>query len=535
MKHKLIILILMFSVKSFYGQKDFKSAEKLFGLELYNGALELYKKALPQAKPDQQPIIMFKTAECYRMIGDYSEAEQWYTKTIKAGYTDPVARFYLAEALKSEGKFEEALAEYTTYKTDAPSDPRAQDGFKSCELAQKWTQNPTSFKLENVAFNTKEDDFAPAYADRKYNKLNFASTRQGISKSQTDDGKNNSDLFESQLEKGKWSAPVVMPEPVSTKYNEASCAVSRKGELLFFTRFIDNESKNSQLWYADRKGPVWADPVKLEFCAEGLKYASPSISDDGTMLLFSSNMPGGQGDNDLWMSVYDKGTKKWGAPTNLGPDINTAGNDDYPFLDDDGTLYFSSNGRLGMGGLDIFKAEKTGDGQWANVTNMKYPINSGGDDFGIIFETSKKGYLSSKREGTKGGVDIWSFVDAPLLITIEGTVSDCNSKEAIEGVFVKLVGSDGSSAEAKTDASGNYKFTENSLGGRCVNPNTSYIISINNKQGLKTTKYPEGFFKHESPSKQSTVGVNENKNFTHDFCLSPKPFETVPLINPETK
>jgi peptidoglycan-associated lipoprotein len=232
-------------------------------------------------------------------------------------------------------------------------------------------------------------------------------------------------------------------------------------------------------------------------------------------------MPGGQGENDIWMSKYDKKNKKWGDPINLGTEINSAGNDVNPFIHDDGTLYFSSNGHLGMGGLDIFRAEKKGEDQWGNVTNMKYPINSAGDDFGIVFEGKKeRGYLSSNREGTHGADDIWSFVLPPLLFTIDGVVTDCGySKESIEGVTVKLVGSDGSSVETKTDAAGYYKFAENGS-TRYVNPNTSYVITVI-AGDAKTSLAKLGFLNSSEKAKETTVGVEEAKTFKHDFCLSP--------------
>lgn len=247
MKYKSIVLILLFSVKIVCGQKDLKSAEKMFGQEQYNNALELYKKAFTQAKPDQQPLIMFRTAECYRLINEYKQAEESYIKAMKAGYTDPKAILYLAEVQRSQGKYDEAIAEYNKYKEAAPSDPLGQYGIKSCEIAQKWTKSPNGFKIENItSINTKDNELLPSYADKKFNRLYFTSTRPGIAKSTTEDGINNSDLFETQIDKSnKWSVPVALPEPVNSKQSEGGSAVSRKVEMLFFSR-CDNQSKNSQ-------------------------------------------------------------------------------------------------------------------------------------------------------------------------------------------------------------------------------------------------------------------------------------------------
>jgi peptidoglycan-associated lipoprotein len=523
------LAMILFFATTAVAQKNFsKDADKAFDNKEYFNAIELYKKAFTKAKKkEDKAFIIFRTAECYRMIADNKQAEAWYTKAIKANYTDPKALLYLADAKKAQEKYNEALIEYNNYKKQVPSDPRGEDGAKSCELAQKWKDSPTRYKVENMAqINTKEPEFAPMYADKKYNKIYFTSMRPGVTGSTIDatNGELYSDIFETAMDKnGKWSTPVAIPAPVNTKDNEGLSTISKKGDMMIFTRCIDEKKKEmyNQLWMATKKGNSWGDPVKVAFCIDTVKYAAPTISSDGTTMIFASNLSGGQGENDLWYSKFDKKASKWGAPVNLGTGINTAGNDVFPYLHEDGTLYFSSNGHLGMGGLDIFRAEKKGEDQWGNVTNMKSPINSAGDDFGIIFEGKKeRGYLSSNRETSKGADDIWSFVLPPLLFTIEGDITDCKFKETISGVTIKLVGSDGSSVETKTDAAGHYKFAENGA-NRYVNPNTSYIITASVANDIKTPQAPQGFLSSSDKAKETTVGVEEAKTFKHDFCLVP--------------
>ena len=524
----LLVISFLFSA-NVVAQKNFsKDADKAFDNKEYFNSIELYKKAYTKAKKkEDKAFIVFRTAECYRMIGDNKQAEAWYIKAIKANYTDPKAKLYLADAKKAIEKYNEALIEYNNYKKEVPSDPRGEDGAKSCELAQKWKDAPTRYKVENVVLiNTKDPDFAPTYADKKYNKLYFTSMRPGVIGSSIDatNGENFSDIFETMMDKnGKWSTPVSLPEPLNTKDNEGLSAVSKKGDMIVFTRCIVDKKivTYNQLWSAAKKGTSWGEPTKLAFCVDTVKFASPCLSADGQTLFFASNMAGGQGENDIWMSKYEKKGAKWGAPVNLGPAINTAGNEVYPFVHEDGTLYFASTGHLGMGGMDIFKAEKKGDNEWGNVTNMKSPINSAADDFGIIFEGKKeRGYLSSNREGSKGADDIWSFVLPPLLFTIEGVVTDCKFKEVIPGVTIKLVGSDGSSVETKTDAAGYYKFAENGT-SRYVNPNTSYVLTTQVGVEVKTIQASAGFLNSSDKVKETTVGVEEAKVFNHDFCLVP--------------
>jgi len=523
------VITLFFSINS-KAQKDYsKDADNAFKNREYFNAIELYKKAYGRVKPrEQKAAIIFKTAECYRMIGDSKQAEVWYYKAIKTNYPDPKATLYLADAKKSMEKYDEAIAEYNKYKQAIPSDNRGEDGAKSSGLAEQWKKKPTRYKVENmVMINTKDPDFAPCYADKKYKKIYFTSMRPGGIGDATDPtiGQNFSDIFETTVDKnGKWSTPVSIITPVNTEHNEGLSTISKKGDLMVFTRCIVEKKKETfnQLWQCKKEGNEWGEPTKLQFCNDSLKFGSPSISADGQRLFFSSNLSGGQGDNDIWMVQRDKKTKRWGVPVNLGPAINTPGNDAFPFIHDDGTLYFSSNAHLGMGGLDIFKAESKGDGQWGNVTNMKYPINSAGDDFGIIFEEDKdRGYFSSNREGTKGADDIWSFVLPPICCIFEGYITDCEFKGTVPGVIVKLSGSDGSLTEVKTDADGYYKFT-------CpqIKSNISYIVSTQVGATVVTLQAPLGFFSSPEKFKFTTVGLTEDKMFKKDFCLPPiKPTE----------
>ena len=200
-----LVITLLFSISA-VAQKNFMTdAKKAFESQEYFNSIELYKKAYTKAKKkEDKAFIVFRTAECYRLIGDNKQAEAWYIKAIKANYTDPKAKLYLADAMKALEKYNEALIEYNNYKKEVPSDPRGEDGAKSCELAQKWKDAPTRYKVENVVLiNTKDPDFAPSYADKKYNKLYFTSMRPGVIGSAIDgtNGENYSDIFETMMDK----------------------------------------------------------------------------------------------------------------------------------------------------------------------------------------------------------------------------------------------------------------------------------------------------------------------------------------------
>ncbi len=521
-----LALVFLFSADVFAQQDFFKDAETAFTNKEYFNAIALYKKAYTkERKFETKALIIFRTAECYRAIGDFKQSEAWYFKAIKANYTNPKAKLYLADALRAQGKYDEAIVEYKNYKAEAPSDPRGDAGVKSSELAKEWTNKPTLYKIENMTLiNTKDREFSPTFVDRKYNKLYFTSTRAGLNGNEFDAtiGEFYSDIFETTVDKkGIWSTPVALPAPINTKNNEGLTSTPKKGDVLYFTRCIPENNKvvYNQIWSAVRKGNAWGDPEKLPFCNDTNKFAAPAVSADGMTLFFASDMAGGQGENDIWMVKFDKKEKKWGVPVNLGSEINTAGNDVFPYIHDDKTLYFSSDGHLGMGGLDIFKAESTGEDKWGNVTNMLFPLNSPSDDFGIIFESSKeRGYLTSSREGTKGSDDLWSFVLPPLLFVIEGEILD-DKMRPIEGVTVRLKGSDGTLVEVKTDANGAYKFAENGS-GRYVNPNTSYEISTLVDNNTINKDNPFGFVNSSYKWTETTVGEKESKTFKgHNFTL----------------
>lgn len=523
-----LALIFMFSADALAQQDFYKEAETSFTNKEYFTAIALYKKAYTKEKKfETKAQIIFKVAECYRSIGDFKQSEAWYFKSIKANYPNPKAKLYLADAQRAQGKYDEAIVEYNSYIEVVPDDPRGEAGVKSSELAKKWTAKPSRYEVENVALlNTKDREFSPTFVDRKYNKLYITSTRAGVKSNDFDAtiGEFYSDIFETKVDrKGVWSTPVALGEPVNTKFNEGLSSTPKKGDVLFFTRCIveDNEVKYNQLWTAPRKGNKWGEPVKMPFCNDTNKFASPAISADGLTLFFASDLPGGQGENDIWMVKFNKKEKTWGEPVNLGADINTAGNDVFPYIHDDKTLYFSSDGHLGMGGLDIFKAESTGEDAWGEVTNLNFPLNSPSDDFGIIFERSnERGYLTSSREGTKGSDDIWSFVLPPLLFAIEGVILDSKFQKPIEGVVVKLKGSDGTLVEVKTDANGVYSFVDNGAGVRYVKENTSYEISTQIASDLINKDNPNGFVNSSARWTETTVGEKESRVFKgHNFTL----------------
>tara|TARA_R110001592_G_scaffold58067_2_gene176295 strand:+ start:9780 stop:11783 length:2004 start_codon:yes stop_codon:yes gene_type:complete len=512
----LLTLVLCLGLTTF-AQKNYKQdADMAFNGNKYYQAIDLYKKAYTKEKSKEvKAEILFKIGESYRLKEDGTQAAVWYNKAITAKYPDPLAIFYVANILKTQGKYEDAIVEYNKYKAANPSDKRADEGIKSSEKAKEWKDNPTRFVVNPMPLLNSEDfDFSPIFADKKNQEIYFTSTRQGSAGSNVSDvtGMNFSDLYTSKRDKkGKWSEPTVLNETVNSPASEGASCLNTRRNIIYFTRcgVQDKGVMGCSIMWAKKAGQKWGEPEVIPIAADTFTVGHPAISDDDMTLVFASNIPGGQGGKDLWYITYDKKAKTWSEPTNLGSEINTAGDEMFPFIRDNGELYFSSNGHAGMGGLDIFKAASKGVNQWATVENLQYPLNSPANDFGIVFEPGQdRGFLTTSREGGKGGDDIWQFYLPPMLFSLEGIVKDVETEAPLANAKVKLVGTDGSSTETITDENGSFSFIENGA-ARYINPETSYSILVEKEKYLN------------AKGKETTVGLEKSKKFFHEYALQP--------------
>ena len=504
-------------------QKNFaKDADAAFANEAYYQAKDLYKKAFPKApKAAEKARIIFQIAECYRFMTDAKQAEVWYEKAVKSRYPDPIAHFHLASVLKEQGKYAEALKSYNEYNGKVPGDKRGQDGAKACELAQEWKDNPTRYEVNpEVLLNSKQYDFSPTIADKRGKMIYFTSSRDGSTGARIDErtGQNFQDIFQSTRDKkGKWSEPVIVQgEFVNSEHNEGSVTFNKKFNTIYFTRCPLEKNKNlgCDIWYAIKKGQGWGEAIKMDLkseldekAADSVSVGHPCIAPDDSYLIFASDMAGGQGGKDLWMVSYDKKAKTWGKPKNLGPTINTKADEMFPYVKEDGMLYFSSNGHLGMGGLDIFMAEATGEKQWGNVQNMKAPINSEAHDYGIIFEKDEdRGFFTSNRAGGKGDDDIYSFRMPPVLYTLQCVVYDKDTRKPVPEARIKVVGTDNATYEVQTDENGGFNFELNGE-DRYIKQDVTYSIHVD-KQDFLVAK-----------DQISTVGLGESTTFIKEFYI----------------
>jgi len=511
----LIILLIIITFQESQAQK--RKAERAyaaFNSGEYYDAIDEFKNAYSKTKKADKTSrteIVFMIGECYRLTNDPKNAETWYKLAVKSSYPRPEAEFWLAESLKKNGKYQNAIDELKKYKQVAPSDAKADQEIRACELAQEWLRNPEAYKVDELKdINSKESDFSPAYARDDFGVIYFTSSRDDATGNKTHGatGQGFTDIFESRIDKkAKWSTPVPV-EGINSEAEDGTPFIFGGYKEMYFTRCEagKREKKGCMIMYTKKSGDKWSEPKNIGIIPDSIVAAHPALSPDSRTLYFVSDMAGGSGGKDIWMVTRNSEGDQWSKPRNLGPDINTSGNELFPFVRSDGTLYFSSDGLIGMGGLDIFKAVPQPDGSWV-VQNMKAPINSSADDFGITFEDgNESGIFSSTRKG-KGNDELYSFEFPPLKFNITGLVKDEKTGSPISASIVRLIASDGSNLQAESGSGGDFKFA--------LKPDVDYIF-LASKQGYLNGK-----------EKESTKGQEKSRDFLITIQLTPidKPIE----------
>ena len=273
------------------------------------------------------------------------------------------------------------------------------------------------------------------------------------------------------------------------------------------------------IFYSKRKGDSWTQAKKIKLKpedADTLSCGHPAMDSEMKIMIFAADFPGGYGMHDLWISEYDPREESWMKPVNLGPEINSIGDEMFPYLSDNGDLYFSSDSYEGFGGLDMFKAKKVGDNKWANIENLRYPLNSNEHDFGIILERNndRRGLFSSSREGTKGHDDIFNFNIPPVLLKYYVEVTNSETGDPVPGATVKVTAVDTSGGirdefVKTTDVDGTILFNEISKGKRYIEHDLIYEVECQ-KDSFLVRK-----------SKFSTFNLEDNKTFYDPFEVQP--------------
>ncbi len=417
----------------------------------YNSAIQLYLEILDKVDIAEAKI---KLAESYRKINNMGEAEFWYGQVVHLPEAKPIYYLYYGKSLQANGKCDLAKPWFEKYSLEEPDDLRGQLLANTCdreELAKMIKSRKDFYKVKKLPFNTSFDDFGPTFYKGG---LVFSSERDNTGPATRihewtgypflDMFYTNVDTIDAEgLEFSYDETPEKYSNRLNTKYHDGPLCYSRDEKKVFFTRNnLDERNRvgkddegtiRLKVFTADLdKKEEWQNIQGLPFNSDEYSVAHPSIAVDGKTLYFSSDMPGGFGGMDLYYTIYEAGT--WSPPRNLGPRINTEGHEVFPYVHTSGRLYFSSDGHVSLGMLDIHYIDNN-NGVWGPPMNIGFPINTPSDDFGLILnEEETFGYFSSNREGGVGRDDIYSFKYS--VVKVEVLVYDENTNEPIENANV---------------------------------------------------------------------------------------------------
>lgn len=420
---------------------------------------KIYNRLTKREERPQRGEVAYKMAECYRRLNMAARASAAYQNAIRYGVTDSMAVLRLAQSLHAEGKYPAAIKSYEEFLAKVPGNPEALAGLEGARLAYEMKANRTRYVVrQSKLLNSRRADFSPMFND---DVLYFTTTNEKVTGENRSEitGMKKGDIWMSKKnERGEWQRPEPVEGELNSEVEEGICSFSPDGSTMYLTKARREPNANTgvEIYTSQRSDAKWSAPVKFEITADTVSsYGHPAVSPDGQWLYFTSDMPG-VGGRDIWrVNVKERA----GSLENLGPDINTVGDEMFPYMLTDSIMYFSSNGHPGLGGLDIFCATLGPDGHWS-VKNMGVPVNSEADDFGITFDRKAdhpSGYLSSNRGDGRGYDHIYTFELPDLKITISGWVVD-RDDEPVPNAVIRIVGNDGSNQKTVAKNDGSFSF-----------------------------------------------------------------------------
>ena len=395
-----------------------QKADDLFNQKQYIAALQKYEEAYNKISSNkaEKNRCYFQMGECYRLMNNFPKAERVYKRLINQKYynTEPKLYYYMAEMYRFENKFDEADEYYGKYLELVPDDKLAQQRKASIIYVNQLFMNRTRHNIVKLEkWSTDFNDWAPRFMGDDTTRLVFTSSRFGSE----DDGKHDawtgqafSDFYTVfQDRKGNWSDNVESfdnSKKINTEVNEGEAWFSPDGKTVYFSRCDsrEHETQGCYVYFSTKGGATidskpgrkgkkddnaemnseWSEPVKINLGDTMYNYLYPTLTRDQLTMYFSSDMPNGYGDYDLWVATRKSVDEDFGSPVNLGGTVNSAGREVFPTLRNDSTLYYSSNGLPGVGGLDIFRTAKNGR-KWSTPENLGIPINSSYDEMSIVY------------------------------------------------------------------------------------------------------------------------------------------------------
>ena len=477
-----------------------KKGDKFYAVGEYYDAAAQYRKAYTQTPNKERELKgqrAMKMAECYRRILLTNKAITAYNNAVRYKQDDSLTHFYLGQLHLKNGNYKEAARQFQTAMDSLPqSDPHwqlAKTGLHSAQMVPQWKKetSPYTVKRENQ-FNSRRAEFSPMLAGDDNEQLFFTSTRN---QAQGDEysgitGSKAADIFMAQKDdKGKWGKPQAIDSELNSAFDEGVCCFSPDGRTMYLTQCKTdaNYPRFATIVASSRSDATWSKPTEITISKDTLtSFAHPAVSPDGEWLYFVSDMPGGLGGYDIWRCRLF-GNNEVGTIENLGPLVNTAGDEKFPAFRPNGDFYFSSDGHPGMGGLDIYILKKGA----RNLEHPVAPLNSQGDDFGMTFEGRyNRGYFSSNRGDTRGYDHIYCFYNPEIVQTVKGWVYEQDGYE-LTAAQVYMVGNDGTNL--KLSVRGDGSFTQE------IKPGVDYVF-------LGTCK---GFLNHQEQLRVEPVTKSE--------------------------
>ncbi len=487
-----------------------KKADKRYETGEYFEAGELYHRlygSVPYKDKLLRSEIAFKQGECFRLINNY-RAEMAYQNAIRYKYPDSLVYLRYAEVLQRNGNYAEAIRNFKIFLKHDSTNLVAKNGIAASEMIIDQKMKPASYKVSRADFLNARmtDNFSPAFPNSDADVLVFTSSRsynkKVVMKNNTITGLPNNNLYTTRKNAaGKWEKPTLLSEELNPNHEDMGvCSFSPDGKIMYFTlahQALDR-AVGTEIFYTNRAGGSWSTPQKIKIFADStISVAHPAIAPDGETMYFVSDSKEGFGGKDIWKGKLEKGELKY--VENLGSKVNTSGDEMFPTVRADGTLYFSSNGLPGYGGLDIFKVTFKNDSV-STVQNVGAPVNSSADDFGIIFAgKSENGFFSSNRNDRKGYDAIYSFGVPDIAYLVEGKVVD-EKGNAISDALIRLISNTGFNARIQTKKDGTYR------------------IKLDKDMDCVMMASARGYLNQEN--KLSTRGLTESQTFTTDFQLS---------------
>jgi len=455
--------------------KNLKRGEKYLALGEYYDAATEYKTAYSKISSKERARrgqCARKMAYCYERINSTQKAIAAYRNVIRYKQDDGETHLLFADQLMKNGNYKEALAEYKIALDSLPDSQLAREGIKAASSAPAMKEAGSRYTVKKMeVFNSRRADYSPMLFGEDLDQLYFTSTRNEAAGDELSGitGTKCGDIFFSQKDdKGKWSKPQRIESDLNSEYDEGACCFTSDGREMYYTQCSSDPSypRYAKLMKSNRSDASWGKGSDVQITRDTLSsYAHPAVSPDGEWLYFCSDMMGGEGGLDIWrIRLTSSGL---GGVENLGPLINTQGDEMFPTFRPNGDLYFSSNGRGGLGGLDIFIATVDESGKW-QIEHPGYPLNSQGDDFGMTFEgPHNRGFFCSNRGDGRGWDHIFSFEKPEIIQTVKGWVYEVDGYE-LPAAQVYMVGNDGTNEKLSVKSDGSFE--------KVLEPGVDYVF-----------------------------------------------------------